>query len=140
MNWCEDLRITYNFAKRIAKEKFDKSFSMFEFEDMVSGFKKKQVLGFTNQEIETLVKNYISKQIDQDSVISEDGLSHKNYFKTRLATKKEQLQKKQDSFIVQTKNIDLDSFEDNAINHLLEMKTLKNEIRELETILQFLEI
>ena len=59
MNWCEDLRITYNFAKRIAKEKFHKSFSMFEFEDMVSGFKKKQLLGFTDQEIEILVKDYI---------------------------------------------------------------------------------
>ena len=59
MNWCEDLRMTYNFAKRIAKEKFDKPLSMFEFEDMVSGFKKKQLLGFTDQEIEILVKDYI---------------------------------------------------------------------------------
>lgn len=63
-----------------------------------------------------------------------------SYFKSRLATKKEELKKKTESFIIQTRNIDLDSFEDNAINHLLEMKTLKNEIRELETILQFLEI
>lgn len=62
------------------------------------------------------------------------------YLEQRLVTKKEQLQKKQESFIIQTKNIDTFTFEDNAINHLLEMKTLKDEIRELETIIQFLKI
>lgn len=140
MQWCEDLKLTYTCAKRIAKEKFDTTFGVSEFEDMVKDFKKKHVLGFTKQEIEILVENYLSNQRKQDYKLSENDFADNNYLKCRLITKKEQLQKKQDSFIIQTRNIDLDSFEDNAINHLLEMKTIKNEIRELETILQFLEI
>lgn len=64
MNWCENLRITYNCAKRIAKEKFDKSFGIFEFEDMVKDFKKRQVLGFTDKEIEVLVGKYLSNQMN----------------------------------------------------------------------------
>lgn len=59
MNWCEDLKITYTCAKRIAEEKFDKTLSIFEFEDMIEGFKKKQVVGFTDQEIEILVEEYV---------------------------------------------------------------------------------
>ena len=61
-----------------------------------------------------------------------------NYLEQRLFTKKEQLEKQQEIFMIYTRAIKDSSFEDNAINHLLEMKRIKTEIKELETNLQFL--
>lgn len=58
MIWNDDLYITYKYAKKIAKEKFDMALSSSDFEDMIKDFKKKQVINFTNKEIEILVQNY----------------------------------------------------------------------------------
>lgn len=54
----------------------------------------------------------------------------------RLEQKKTQLEKLQESYMIDTKNISSFTYEDNAISRLLEMKKLKVEITELEFCLQ----
>ena len=61
----------------------------------------------------------------------------KDIIRNRLETKKEKLSCLQSSFEIDLKNINLSTYEDNAISALLEMKKLKSEIAELELCLQF---
>lgn len=61
----------------------------------------------------------------------------KKALKQRIIVKKQELEKQQEYFKMNTKNIEQSSYEDNAINTLLYMKKLKTEIAELELLLQF---
>lgn len=61
----------------------------------------------------------------------------KEALKQRIIVKKQELEKQQEYFKMNTKNIEQSSYEDNAINTLLYMKKLKTEIAELELLLQF---
>lgn len=61
----------------------------------------------------------------------------KEALKQRIIVKKRELEKQQEYFKMNTKNIEQSSYEDNAINTLLYMKKLKTEIAELELLLQF---
>ena len=54
----------------------------------------------------------------------------------RLESKKKRLAQLQEYFQIDLKNINLSTYEDNAISALLEMKKLKTEIAELEFCLQ----
>lgn len=54
----------------------------------------------------------------------------------RLETKKRQLTQLQEYFQVDLKNINMITYEDNAISALVEMKKIKTEIAELEFCLQ----
>ena len=54
----------------------------------------------------------------------------------RLEAKKKRLARLQEYFQIDLKNINLSTYEDNAISALLEMKKLKTEIAELEFCLQ----
>ena len=54
----------------------------------------------------------------------------------RLAAKKRDLENQQEYFRIDMKNIEQSNYENNAINALLYMKTLKTESAELELILQ----
>lgn len=54
----------------------------------------------------------------------------------RLEAKKRQLIQLQEYFQIDMKNINLSTYEDNAISALLEMKKIKTEIAELEFCLQ----
>lgn len=60
----------------------------------------------------------------------------KEALKQRLIAKKRELEKQQERFKIDTKNIEQSNYEDNAINTLLYMKKLKTEIAELELLLQ----
>lgn len=50
----------------------------------------------------------------------------------RLAAKKRELERQQEYFRIDIKNMDLATYEDNAISSLLEIKKLKTEVAELE--------
>lgn len=54
----------------------------------------------------------------------------------RLAAKKRDLERQQEFFRVDIKNMDSTTYEDNAISSLLAIKKLKTEIAELELCLQ----
>lgn len=54
----------------------------------------------------------------------------------RLAAKKRELERQQEYFRVDIKNMDQTTYEDNAISSLLGIKKLKVEIAELELCLQ----
>lgn len=54
----------------------------------------------------------------------------------RLAAKKRELERQQEYFRVDIKNMDSTTYEDNAISSLLGIKKLKVEIAELEFCLQ----
>lgn len=54
----------------------------------------------------------------------------------RLDAKKRDLEKQQEYFRIDMKNIEQSNYEDNAINALLYMKKLKTEIAELELVMQ----
>lgn len=54
----------------------------------------------------------------------------------RLAAKKRELERRQEYFQIDIKNISTSTYEDNTISALLEMKKLKTEIAELEFCLQ----
>jgi hypothetical protein len=60
----------------------------------------------------------------------------KEALRQRLIAKKRELEKQQERFKIDTKNIEQSNYEDNAINTLLYMKKLKTEIAELELLLQ----
>lgn len=53
-----------------------------------------------------------------------------------LEAKKRRLEQEQEYFRVDIKNMDSSTYEDNAINALLEIKKLKTEIAQLEFCLQ----
>lgn len=53
-----------------------------------------------------------------------------------LVAKKKELERQQEYFRIDVKNMDLSNYENNAINALLEMKKLKTEIAQLEFLLQ----
>lgn len=61
----------------------------------------------------------------------------KEALKQRLIAKKRELERQQEYFKIDTKNIEQSNYEDNAINTLLNMKKLKTEIAELELLLQY---
>lgn len=54
----------------------------------------------------------------------------------RLAAKKRELERQQEYFRIDIKNMDSATYEDNAISSLLEIKKLKTEVAELEFCLQ----
>lgn len=56
--------------------------------------------------------------------------------KNILVAKKKELERQQEYFRIDVKNMDLSNYENNAINALLEMKKLKTEIAQLEFLLQ----
>ena len=56
----------------------------------------------------------------------------------RLAAKKRELEKGQEYFRIDMKNINRSNFEDDAIDELLNMKRLKTEIAELKLALEIL--
>ena len=56
----------------------------------------------------------------------------------RLAAKKRELEKEQEYFRIDMKNINRSNFEDDAIDELLNMKRLKTEIAELKLALEIL--
>lgn len=56
----------------------------------------------------------------------------------RLAAKKRELEREQEYFRIDMKNINRSNYEDDAIDELLNMKKLKTEIAELELVLQIL--
>lgn len=60
----------------------------------------------------------------------------KEELRKRLEVKKKELITKQERFRAYVEDMRYQTFEDNAINSLLEMKKLKVEIEELEYILQ----
>lgn len=53
-----------------------------------------------------------------------------------LKAKKRELERQQEYFRIDIKNIDSSTYENNAISALLEMKKLKTEIAQLEFCLQ----
>lgn len=60
----------------------------------------------------------------------------KEIMEYELETKKKRLEKLQEYFKVDMKDINSPNYEDNAINALLEMKKIKIEIMQLEYYLQ----
>lgn len=56
--------------------------------------------------------------------------------KKMLEAKKRELERKQEYFRIDIKNMDSSTYENNAISALLEMKKLKTEIAQLEFCLQ----
>ena len=60
----------------------------------------------------------------------------KEVMKNILVAKKKELERQQEYFRIDVKNMDLSNYENNAINALLEMKKLKTEIAQLEFLLQ----
>ncbi len=64
------------------------------------------------------------------------GIDMREVMERRLEAKKRELTQLQEYFKIDMKNIDVPTYEDNAISALLEMKKIKTEIAELEFCLQ----
>lgn len=60
----------------------------------------------------------------------------KETMKKMLEAKKRELERQQEYFRIDIKNMDSSTYENNAISALLEMKKLKTEIAQLEFCLQ----
>lgn len=60
----------------------------------------------------------------------------KEVMEQRFAAKKRELERKQEYFLADIKNINSMNYEGNAIGALLDMQKLKTEITELEFLLQ----
>lgn len=60
----------------------------------------------------------------------------KETMKKMLESKKRELERQQEYFRIDIKNMDSSTYENNAISALLEMKKLKTEIAQLEFCLQ----
>ena len=60
----------------------------------------------------------------------------KETMKKMLEAKKRELERQQEYFRIDIKNMDSSTYENNAISALLEMKKLKTEIAQLEFYLQ----